>query len=322
MAADHKRLGKLLKQLVIHGDNIGSISHIQHQHNELITADPGNGIGLTEAELQALGDHPQQIIPHRMSQRIIDNLETIHIQKQQGKAGVHPVGKGAGLLQAVGQQHPVGQAGQGVIAGNVFKLLLMGFLRTDVGEQRDEMLCSAIGLAYRADREQLGVKAPILAPVPHFATPVSVLEQRIPHCLIEFAGLVPGLEQAGRVAQGFITAIGGDPGEGFVDIEDGAIRCGDHDAFPGMAEHGCQLLELGIGAGQCPGFLQQCGFGLLAPGDVTHHGHEAQPLVISGQHADPDLDRKHRAILAAMGALHGHRVAFRLGRSDAPQRAQ
>ena len=53
--------------------------------------------------------------------------------------------QGNGLAQAISQQHPIGQAGQGIVVGHVLKLLLMLLERGDVRQQGHIMAGRVLG---------------------------------------------------------------------------------------------------------------------------------------------------------------------------------
>ncbi|VVN48414.1 hypothetical protein PS662_06109 [Pseudomonas fluorescens] len=64
---------------------------------------------------QTQADFAQQLIAHVMPERIIDRFETVQIDEHQGKTAallLHPRHR---LINAVGQQYPIRQAGQGIV---------------------------------------------------------------------------------------------------------------------------------------------------------------------------------------------------------------
>ena len=83
-----------------------------------------------------VGHGHQQLVAGIMAIGVVDGLEAIQVEighRQQLAAALR---LHHGLVQAVGQQHAVGQVGQRIKVGNVFKLLLVLLERGDVGEQR------------------------------------------------------------------------------------------------------------------------------------------------------------------------------------------
>ena len=192
---------------------------------------------------------------------IVDGLETVQVEKGDRQRVVLAVATQHRLLQAVPQQHAVGQTGQGVEMGNVFELLLMRLVGGDVGEQRHVMLGLAVLVAHGADGQDLGIQLTVLVPVPDFATPLACAQQRGPHGAVELRPLPPGTQDTGCLADRFLAAEPGDAGERIVDLHDVAPGIGDDDAFHGVREHACRQLERL--------------FGPLALGDVGHGAHQA-----------------------------------------------
>ena len=142
-------------------------------------------------------------------------------------------------MQLVGQQHPVGQAGQRVKVGDVLQLALVFFHGRDVGEHCDIVLQRARSVVHRADGEQLGKHLAVFAPVPDFTAPVPGRFNRLPPGRIKLRTLTPGTQQRPRfLAYCLFTAVTGDAGEGVIDIDDDTARIGDDDALAGVTEHG------------------------------------------------------------------------------------
>lgn len=75
---------------------------------------PADGVGLANRAAQALRDLLQHVVADGMSERVVDLLEFVQIQEQQGQAGSVALGHGDGLGKAVQQQHAVGQLRQRV----------------------------------------------------------------------------------------------------------------------------------------------------------------------------------------------------------------
>ena len=67
-----------------------------------------------------------------MSQRVVHCLEAVQIQERHRQALTPSNSLGHGLVQAVSQQQPVGQAGQDIKVGNVLQLGLVLLQGRDV----------------------------------------------------------------------------------------------------------------------------------------------------------------------------------------------
>lgn len=73
--------------------------------------------------------------------QVVDGLETVQVDEGHGQRMPLALATCHGLLQAVGQQHPVGQAGQRVVVRNAFELALVFLDGGDVGEERHIVRC-------------------------------------------------------------------------------------------------------------------------------------------------------------------------------------
>ena len=104
---------------------------LQHQH-EFVAAQAGYGILLAQAGAQALADFHQQPVAHFVAPGVVQCLEVVDVHKQHGRVVPRAGAAGHHLLQAVRQQAPVGQAGEGVIEGQIAGLLLCGLAGGDV----------------------------------------------------------------------------------------------------------------------------------------------------------------------------------------------
>jgi len=86
---------------------------LAEQYHELIATLAADSVGCPHTTSELIGNHPQHPIAHGMPQRIIDLLETIKVQKQQGHLLFMTLGKADGLFRAFIKEGPIGQAGQG-----------------------------------------------------------------------------------------------------------------------------------------------------------------------------------------------------------------
>ena len=94
---------------------------LEHDH-KLIAPEPRHRVFRAHTGLQALRHLLQQQVSHLMPQGVVEGLEVVQVQKQQG-----PMQTTAGvghhrLLDTVHQQAPVGQPGQRVVESQVFDL--------------------------------------------------------------------------------------------------------------------------------------------------------------------------------------------------------
>ena len=215
----------------------GHVWQFGEDGDKFVAAQPGDGVAFAQAALHPLGHGHQQHVARRVAVGVVDCLEAVQIDIRHGQQQAVAAGLRQGVAQPIGQQHAVGQAGERIVVGNEFQLLLVLLLRGDVGKQRHVMPGVAGAVAHGADGQQLGVFFAVLAPVPQFAGPIAVVNQCPPHLGIKHRALAVRLEQAGVAANHFVTRVAGNARKRFVDINNCPIWRGDDNAFAGMAEH-------------------------------------------------------------------------------------
>ena len=156
----------------------------QYRH-KLVAAYAREGVAFAQCRFHALRYGDQQFIAHAMSMGVVYFLEAVQIQKHHRQRIVASLALQQGPLQSVGQQDPVGQVGQGIVVGNVLQPLLVLLHGCDVGEQGDEVLCFARGIADGTDGLHFGKNLAVLASIPDFAVPVFLFAETLPHgCVV------------------------------------------------------------------------------------------------------------------------------------------
>jgi len=84
---------------------------IGQQHNELVAGQPGRQIGATGQVFQRLRQRQQDLIAHSMPVAIVDALEIVDVEQDQGD-GMLSFGQSLGLRKARFEGAPVGQPRQ------------------------------------------------------------------------------------------------------------------------------------------------------------------------------------------------------------------
>ena len=100
----------------------GSVFHMlvrRYQDYEFVATLPAHRIGTAHAVRQAPRNRLQQLVAGRMSERIVDVLEIVQIQKQHRERRSAPFRQSDGLRDAIVQQEPVRQAGQEIVLRQV-----------------------------------------------------------------------------------------------------------------------------------------------------------------------------------------------------------
>ena len=135
--------------------------------NELIAAQTCQGVAPAHHGLKTARQLTQELIAHTVSERIIDPLEVIEIEKNQRDFFAIALGGGQQLAKAVMQQTAIGQAGQGIEICQLANALLGFLVLRHIQNGADDG-----GGAIEQDRanEELGRKrAAVIAPTQHLA---------------------------------------------------------------------------------------------------------------------------------------------------------
>ena len=100
-----------------------NLIQIFEHDRELIRSQPRHGVGFVDTAGDAPRNLLQQKIARAMAKGVVHRLEVIQINVEQSLLAVADCVGGHGLLQAVQQQAPVGQAGQGIMEREIFDSL-------------------------------------------------------------------------------------------------------------------------------------------------------------------------------------------------------
>ena len=118
-----ERLSQDLQEPFGHELGTGRERHALGQDDELVTAEPGDGVRLAQGAGEAGGDRAEQIVPDLVSQVVVHVLEAVQIDEEQRHVDVVPAGPGHRLLYPVENKDPVGQPRQAVMQRLVTDLL-------------------------------------------------------------------------------------------------------------------------------------------------------------------------------------------------------
>ncbi len=99
------------------------IQAFEHDH-EFVAPETGHGIGGAHALLQPLRHLHEQAVPHVVAEGVVEVLEVVQVDEKQRAQLLVALAGGTGPLQAVQQQAPVRQPGQGIEEGQQLDLLL------------------------------------------------------------------------------------------------------------------------------------------------------------------------------------------------------
>ncbi|MNP07273.1 hypothetical protein D3C76_992920 [compost metagenome] len=116
---------------------------LAHDHDKLVTADPGQQAHAGQALAKALGDADQHTVTDVMAMVVVDVLQSIEVDEHQHQLLHMGYRQGDLLLQALMQGAAVHAMGQGVVAGQVVDAPMHLQLLTDVIADPDQQLPAA-----------------------------------------------------------------------------------------------------------------------------------------------------------------------------------
>ena len=155
MIAEIERLAKRFSDSL--GQSSGLRNRICHvlDNRELIAAEPGDQGGFSHASTQARRDGLQQDVSCRMSERVVDLLETVEIEHQNRQLGSPSARDCKGVFQPLLEQHAIWQVGERVVQGHIGNL---GFRPPLLGDV--EVCChppaAGHGLSSDTDKSAVG----------------------------------------------------------------------------------------------------------------------------------------------------------------------
>ncbi len=114
------------------------------------------GVGFRRGAPQALGHLPEQLVGDLVAEAVVEQLEAVQVDQQQGQPALllaRPLGR---LVQPLAEQPAVGQAGQFVVVQQVTQALLDVAAGTEIGEETDDVGRLAIAVAQQVELQPLG----------------------------------------------------------------------------------------------------------------------------------------------------------------------
>ena len=101
-----------------HGRRV-AVDHVGQEDGELVTPQPGHGVPGADAVAQTDGGGAQQVVADGVAEAVVDGLEPVEVEEEQGDPLFVPWRLGQRGGDAVAEQHPVGDAAQVVVQGEV-----------------------------------------------------------------------------------------------------------------------------------------------------------------------------------------------------------
>ena len=115
----HERLERALGDL--HGAPLG-ILVADHEHGELVAAEPGDDVVAADRVHEPGRDAAQQLVADRVPERVVDALEVVEVDEHHRDLALGVALER--LAHALAEQRAVGQPGQRVVVGLVLELVL------------------------------------------------------------------------------------------------------------------------------------------------------------------------------------------------------
>ena len=137
-----------------------AVRDILEQDGEFVAAEACGDVGAADVGVEATCDLDEHIVPGRMSQRIVDRLEVVEVEEDDGRRATRAPRTRHRLAHLLGEHGAVGEPGDGVVERLVRKFRLEALAFADVarieqdpadvlvidevGEQDLELACLAV----------------------------------------------------------------------------------------------------------------------------------------------------------------------------------
>ncbi len=294
IAFEGHRLCQQLAQLLGHVPYMASdlralAAQPGQQYHEFVATEAGDGIFPAGTGFEAPGHHLQHAVADRVAERVVDVLEVIEVEKQQGTAQIVALVQGNLLHQALHEQGAVGQVGQRVVIGQMLDLGMRGLQHADVpGRQQHAFDAVELdGLHRNLDM----LRPPVAVLAEHLPVGnATVARQQIENLLALIAGPYRKLRRG--ATDHLLGVIAGKAVETRVDFDEapGAALADGDGVRAGMKRLG----ELGLAGSQRR-------LGLLPQGDVAEGGDDAELPIDTNETAGHHAGNWHAVAGAELG---------------------
>ena len=324
-------VGEALDDVGGQRDRLDVVDDAVEQHGELVAAEAGHDPGPRGDVFDAGADLLEEGVSGLMAERVVDLLEAVEIDEDDGQPGPVAPGPGDVLVEAIGEREPVGQVGERVVAG--LEVLLDGHRGAAVHgdhRQQEEGQQDHAALGHHEDDGGQGQQHPVRRDLPgqggadvaedaqspmdgHDRADQAAVDQEVGEGGAEHGGQVPAGHDAGRgqvelAGDGLEDEAGHAPGDPVLADVEGDLP----DAL--VARHigdqgGRRLSEHGDGGSE----RQEQGERERGGGDDLVDG--AAPVDGDGPDLTQHQERDEQGQLDPAVALHGQRA----GPGDLPE---
>jgi hypothetical protein len=149
-----------IQDLARHGRGILVVPDVVEDDGELVAAHARDGVVLAKESAQSLGDRRQYPVAIAVIETVVDLLEAVEVDEEHGEPAPMAMRRMDGLTETVGEQQPVGQAGERVVLGEMgiaqfalAQLVEQGEMFADVARDLDDGAHLAGLVEQRAGRD-------------------------------------------------------------------------------------------------------------------------------------------------------------------------
>ena len=104
-----ERLGEPCQHLPAYQQGIVRLRQILEEDGELVAAEPGHGVGAATVADQATRHLAKEPVAGVMAQRVVDALEVVEVERDDGKRPAPPSGAAQRLLETLLEEPPFGR---------------------------------------------------------------------------------------------------------------------------------------------------------------------------------------------------------------------
>ena len=175
---------------------VDAVAVALEQDRELVAAETRRRVGLAQRRLDAVADLAEQAVAGGVAERVVDRLEVVQVHEQDRHGLAVATLALEGVLDAVLEQGPVGEAGDRVVERLVRELLLERLALGDVAGVQDDALDVLVVEQVRAQRLDVEPEVVAVAHAPLGERRVSVAFATSPaREELEHLRLVLGVDQ-------------------------------------------------------------------------------------------------------------------------------
>jgi hypothetical protein len=102
--------------------NLDSGAGTVKKHPELVTSDPGKGVGALQDRLESGGDQTEEFISNGMALQVVHPLEVVQVDQKNSEAFASALSIPNGVVQVAVEQRTVGQTREAVMKYLVLQL--------------------------------------------------------------------------------------------------------------------------------------------------------------------------------------------------------